>query len=138
MYIDNAAAAHLNALDRLAPGAPCAGRAYFITQGEPMPQKQLINGMLAAAGLPPCRKSIAPGVAWLAGAILEAIWTVLRRADEPMMTRFLARQLATAHWYDISAARRDLGYAPAVTVAQGLEKLRESLVTARARLPVDR
>ncbi len=138
VYIDNAAAAHLNALDRLAPGAACAGRAYFITQGEPMPQKQLINGMLAAAGLPPCEKSIAPGVAWLAGAILEGIWTVLRRADEPMMTRFLARQLATAHWYDISAARRDLGYAPAVTVAQGLEKLRESLVTARARLPADR
>ena len=62
VYIDNAAAAHVNALDRLAPGAPCAGRAYFITQGEPMPQKQLINGMLAAAGLPPCQKSIAPGV----------------------------------------------------------------------------
>ena len=131
IYIDNAAAAHLDALDRLRPGAPCAGRAYFITQGEPMPQKQLINGMLAAAGLPPCERSLAPGMAWLAGALLELVWTLLRRQDEPMMTRFLARQLATAHWYDISAARRDLGYAPKVSVAQGLQKLAQSLRAER-------
>lgn len=135
VYIDNAARAHLDALDRVRPGAACAGHAYFITQGEPMPQKQLINGMLAAAGLPPCEKSISPRVAWLAGAILEGIWTVLRRDDEPMMTRFLAQQLATAHWFDISAAKRDLGYAPAVTVAEGLEKLAESLATAPAKSP---
>ncbi len=127
VYIDNAAAAHLNALDRLEPGAACAGKAYFITQGEPMPQKQLINGMLAAAGLPPCDRSIAPGVAWLAGAVLELVWTLLRREDEPMMTRFLARQLATAHWYNIDAARRDLGYAPQVTVQEGLARLADSL-----------
>ncbi len=127
VYIDNAAAAHLNALDRVEPSAACAGKAYFITQGEPMPQKQLINGMLAAAGLPPCDRSIAPGVAWLAGAVLELVWTLLRREEEPMMTRFLARQLATAHWYNIDAARRDLGYAPQVTVQEGLALLAESL-----------
>ena len=135
VYIDNAAQAHLNALDHLHVGAACAGKAYFITQGEPMPQKQLISGMLAAAGLPPCEKSIAPGVALLAGAVLEGVWTLLGRDDEPMMTRFLARQLATAHWFDISAAKRDLGYAPRVTVAEGLEKLRESLATAPAKSP---
>lgn len=134
VYIDNAAAAHLNALDHLHTGATCAGKAYFITQGEPMPQKQLINGMLAAAGLPPCQRSISPNVAWLAGAVLEGVWKMLGREDEPMMTRFLARQLATAHWYDISAARRDLGYAPQVTVAQGLEKLASSLATEAAAL----
>ena len=127
VYIDNAAAAHLNALDRVEPGAACAGKAYFITQGEPMPQKQLINGMLAAAGLPPCDRSIAPGVAWLAGAVLELVWTLLRREEEPMMTRFLAQQLATAHWYNIDAARRDLGYAPQVTVQEGLALLADSL-----------
>lgn len=127
VYIDNAAQAHLDALDHVAPGAACAGKPYFITQGEPMPQKQLINGMLAAAGLPPCTRSIAPGVAWLAGALMELVWTLLRREDEPMMTRFLARQLATAHWYKIDAARRDLGYAPTITVQEGLERLKQSL-----------
>jgi nucleoside-diphosphate-sugar epimerase len=127
VYIDNAAAAHLNALDRLRPGAACAGKAYFITQGEPMAQKLLINGMLAAAGLPPCNKSIAPGVAWVAGAVLEFAWWLLGRQDEPMMTRFVAKQLATAHWFNIEAARRDLGYEPRVTVEQGLRRLGESL-----------
>ncbi len=123
IYIDNAAHAHLLALDRIGPGAACAGKAYFITQGEPMPQRDLINGILNAAGLPPCEKSISPGMAYAVGAVLEIIWRALGRRDEPMMTRFLARQLATAHWYDISAARRDLGYEPLLTVAEGLERL---------------
>src|SRR5450759_3817698 len=52
-YVDNAAAAHLLALDRVAPGAACAGRAYFISQGEPRPLRDLVNAILAAAGLPP-------------------------------------------------------------------------------------
>lgn len=127
VYIDNAAHAHLLALDRVSPGSPCAGKAYFITQGEPMPQRDLINGILKAGGLPPCGKSISPKMAYAAGAAMELIWRILGRADEPMMTRFLARQLATAHWYDISAARRDLGYAPLVTVAEGLARLEAHL-----------
>lgn len=130
VYIDNAAAAHLLALDRLradGPNAACAGKPYFITQGEPMPQRQLINGMLAAAGLPPCERSISPRMAWLAGAVLELVWRVLGRQDEPLMTRFVAEQLSTAHWYSIAAARRDLGYDPQVSVAEGLERLRVGL-----------
>lgn len=127
VYIDNAVHAHLLALDQLRPGAACAGKAYFVTQGEPMPQKDLINGILAAAGLPLCEKSVSPRLAWLAGAVLEGVWHLLRRKTEPPMTRFVAEQLATAHWYDISAIRRDLGYEPQVSVAEGLELLRASL-----------
>jgi nucleoside-diphosphate-sugar epimerase len=127
VYIDNAVDAHLLALDRIAPGAACAGNAYFITQGEPMPQRDLINGILKAGGLPPCEKYISPRAAYALGAIMEIIWKVLGRLDEPMMTRFVAKQLATAHWYDISAAKRDLGYAPLISVAQGLQILKQSL-----------
>ena len=133
VYIDNAVDAHLLALERLAPGAACAGKAYFITQGEPIPQRDLINGILRAGNLPPCTRSISPQTAYLLGWLMELAWRAFRRHDEPVMTRFLARQLATAHWYDISAARRDLGYEPLVSVAQGLQRLAYSLQQAASR-----
>lgn len=126
-YVDNAAAAHLLALDRVAPGAACAGRAYFISQGEPRPLRDLVNAILAAAGLPPATAMLPFPVAYALGAALEVAFRVLRRADEPPMTRFLAHQLATAHWFDISAARRDLDYEPAVDITTGLERLRHHL-----------
>jgi nucleoside-diphosphate-sugar epimerase len=133
VYIDNAVSAHLLALDRLVPGAPCAGRAYFISQDAPMRQCDLVNGILAAGGMPPCNKFISPGAAYLAGAVMEFVWRVMGREDEPMMTRFLAKQLGTAHWYDISAAKRDLGYVPTVSIAEGLARLKDSLQTSRHR-----
>jgi nucleoside-diphosphate-sugar epimerase len=132
VYIDNAAEAHLNAADALGPGAACAGKAYFITNGEPMAIGDLINGILNAAGLPPCTKNISGGMAYFAGATLEKIYGLLGKTDEPPMTRFVARQLATAHWFDISAARRDLGYEPKVSIAEGLERLAAHLRTEAA------
>ncbi len=126
-YIDNAADAHLQAADRLAPGAACAGRAYFVANDEPLPAAELINGFLQAEGLPPCERSLSPGLAWTAGAALEALWTLLPLSGEPPMTRFLARQLATSHFYDLGAARRDLGYEPKVSTAEGMQRLAEHL-----------
>lgn len=122
-YIDNAAQAHLDALDRLTPGAPCAGRAYFIAQGEPVPVRRMIDGILAAHGLPPVQGSVSPGLAVAVGAVLEALWWLAGREDEPPMTRFAARQLATSHWYDLGAARRDLGYHPHVGLEEGFRRL---------------
>jgi 2-alkyl-3-oxoalkanoate reductase len=126
-YIDNAADAHLAALDRLAPGAECAGRPYFISQGEPRPVRDQVNDILACAGLPPVTATLPYPVAYGLGAALEGAFRLLRRSGEPPMTRFLAQQLATAHWFDITAARRDLGYQPTVSIAEGLERLRRHL-----------
>jgi nucleoside-diphosphate-sugar epimerase len=127
VYIDNAADAHLLAADRLRPGSVVAGKAYFITQGEPLPLWDLINHILHAAGLPPVTRSVPRSVAFAVGWMLETTYALLGRQDEPPMTRFLARELTTAHWFDIRAARRDLGYEPKVTLEEGLRRLGEWL-----------
>ena len=126
-YVDNAAEAHLQAADRLAPGSPVAGRAYFISNGEPIELWVFINRVLEVAGLPPVTRSISPRMARLVGRVLEGVYRTLRLPGEPAMTRFVASQLSTSHWYDISAARRDLGYVPRVSLDEGLKRLAASL-----------
>jgi nucleoside-diphosphate-sugar epimerase len=127
IYIDNAADAHLLAADRLAPGSPIAGKAYFISNGEPMPMWDLINRILAAADLPPVTRSLPVWAACAAGWFLETVYGLCRIKREPPMTRFLARELSTAHWFNLAAARRDLGYEPVVSIEEGLRRLREAL-----------
>ena len=123
-YIDNAAAAHVQAALRLAPGAPCAGKAYFVSQGDPWPASKITNAFLDAAGMPPVKRRIPVSVAYAIGAVAELVWRLLGLSGEPPVTRFVVRQMSTAHWYDISAARRDLGYVVGVSIEEGLAKLR--------------
>jgi len=59
--------------------------------------------------------------------MLELVYAAFRAPGEPRMTRFLARELSTAHWYNLDAARRDLGYSPTVGIEEGLERLARSL-----------
>jgi len=125
VYVENAADAHLLAADRLGPDAPCAGKAYFISQGDPRPTREIINGIVKAAGLPSVEATIPYPIAYALGAILEGAHRAFAPHKEPVMTRFLARNLALAHWYDMSAARRDLGYEPAVSIDEGMELLRQ-------------
>jgi len=125
-YIDNAARAHLDALFELRQrGGRCAGKAYFITNNEPLPLGEIVQRLLAAAGLPGVRIQAIPAVlATSLGSACEITWRLLRIAAEPPLTRFAAEQLSTAHWFNGAAARRDLAYSPTVTIAQGLEQLR--------------
>jgi len=124
VYIDNAVDAHLLAAERLAPGAPCAGRPYFISNGDPWPMKEIINGILVAAGLPPEERSVPLAAALAAGAVFENLHKVFPKKEGPRMTRFVARNFSSAHWFDISAARRDLDYEPRVSIDEGLARLR--------------
>jgi nucleoside-diphosphate-sugar epimerase len=126
VFIDNAADAHILAVDRIHPGSPIAGKAYFITQDEPMPIWDLINAILGTADLPPVHRSIPTGAAVAIGAVLEGVHRLLPMLGEPRMTRFLARELSTAHWFDISAAKRDLGYVPQISIEEGLARLKAS------------
>lgn len=125
-YIDNAAQAHFDAFAHLAPGAACAGKAYFISNGEPKRSRDIVNDLLAAAGAPRVEGSIPFGVAYAIGAICESLWPLLRLQGEPPMTRFLAEQLSTTHWYSMEPARQDFGYVPKVSIEEGLRRLRSS------------
>jgi hypothetical protein len=88
--------------------------------------REIVNALLAAAGAPPVTKTLPFPLAYAIGAACEAAWTLLPLAGEPPLTRFLAEQLATTHWYDMAPATRDFGYLPRVTIAQGLERLAAS------------
>lgn len=129
-FIDDAAAAHVLAVDALrADGAahPVAGRPVFIASGAPLPIVTLVNGLLHAAGLASVDRSLPLSAALWAGAACETLWRVTRRSTEPPITRFMARQLATSHWFDLTAARRDLGYAPSVPIAEAFRRLAAAL-----------
>ncbi len=127
VYVENAAQAHLQAADALEPGSPVGGRAYFISQGEPVNCWQWIHEILALAELPPVVKSISFAAAWRIGAVLETIYRACRLASEPRMTRFLAAQLARHHYFDIRRARSDFGYSPQIPAAEGMRRLGDEL-----------
>lgn len=122
-YIDNAAAAHVKAAAALTPGGHCSGRAYFISQGEPVMLWPWLNDLLTAVGAPTVSRSISFRRAYRAGASLELAYRALGIVREPPMTRFLATQLAKSHYFDISSARRDFGYNPTVSTADGVRRL---------------
>ncbi|NKB35830.1 MAG: NAD-dependent epimerase/dehydratase family protein [Gammaproteobacteria bacterium] len=126
-YIDNAVSAHLLALDALQINASCAGKAYFISNGEPLPMAEIVNRILKAADLDEVRKSISARSAYIIGSIMEFVYSSLKIKSEPVMTRFIARQLSCSHWYDISAARRDLNYEPLISIDEGMENLQNAL-----------
>ncbi len=130
-YIDNAADAHILAADKLFPGATCAGKAYFLSNGQPLPMADLLNRILAAAGMPPVTKRISARNAYTLGATLESAYRLFAIKSEPPMTRFIARQLATAHWFKLDAIKRDLGYHPTVSIDEGMRRLAASLENSR-------
>jgi len=127
IYIDNAAQAHVLAADRLKENPELSGKVYFISQDDPVPLWDLVDDILKAAGLPPVKRAIPRKMAWLTGALLEFVYKMFRIRGEPQMTRFLADELATAHWFDIRAARKDLGYTPTISIKEGLSRLKQWL-----------
>ena len=119
-YVGNVADAHLNAFDALQTGRG-AGHAYFISQGEPVALWPWVNSILEGLGHAPLDKKVPLPVAYSVGAVCEGLWKLLRRSEDPPITRFVAVELAKDHYFDIRAARRDLKYEPQTLMAQALE-----------------
>lgn len=122
-YVENAADAHLQAADHLRAGSPVGGQVYFISQGEPVLLWDFLNQLLERMEIPKVTKAISYRTARSLGAVLEMVHTLFSLSAEPRMTRFLAAQLAKSHYFDISKAKRDFGYSPRVSIAEGLEHL---------------
>jgi nucleoside-diphosphate-sugar epimerase len=123
VHVENATDAHLLAERALGGAGAAAGRAYFITNGEPVNLWDWVNDLLLALGEPPVTKCVSLGAARAAGALCEVLWRGLPLRGEPPMTRFIAAELAKDHWFSIEAARRDLGYAPRVGMREGTAAL---------------
>ena len=124
VHLENTVDAHLlakQALSRRDP--PAAGRAYFITNGEPVVLWDWINHLLSSLGESPVTRHLSLRAANALGVACETAWRVLPLRGEPPMTRFIAAELAKEHWFDITAARRDLGYSPRISMAKGTEEL---------------
>ena len=103
--------------------ASAGGRAYFITNGEPVVLWDWINQLLTALGEKPVTRHLSLSAASCIGAVCEKLWRVLPLRGEPPMTRFIAAELAKDHWFDLTAARRDLGYTPRISMAAGTAEL---------------
>ena len=126
-YLDNAATALVAALDR---AEDVHGQAYVVTNGEPRPVAEMLAGICRAAGVLPPSRRVPAGLARAAGGAVEAVWRVRPGADEPPMTRFLAEQLSTSHWFDQRRTRQDLRWTPGVSLDEGLRRLASSYRTS--------
>lgn len=128
-YVENTAAAHLQAERSLRESTRAAGAAYFINEPESVNLWEWINELLRLVDLPPLKKSISASTAERIGAVMESLWRVL--PGEPPMTRFVAQQLAGSHSYSIQSARDAFGYQPICSMAEGMQKLAAELNAAR-------
>lgn len=128
IYVDNAAYAHILAAIELSKStSQCNGKAYFISNDEPITMAAMLNNILHCAGLPPVTKRVPSAVAYGAGVTLEWLYKRLNKQQEPIMTRFVAKQLSTSHYFDISAAKKDFGYKPIISIEAGMKELKLSL-----------
>lgn len=125
-YVKDVAAAHLAAFDALTKGQG-AGQAYFISQGQPVEIWLWLNQVLEGLGHPPLKKKIPLPLAYAAGGLAELTWKLLKKAGEPPITRFVAVELAKDHYFDLSAAQRDLNFTPAYSMGDALRETIDDL-----------
>lgn len=128
-YIDNVADAHVQAATNLATVGTAAGQAFFISQGEPVVLWNWINELFRRVAIQPVGRQVPFRVAYGIGGMMEWLYDILRLPGEPQMTRFLAEQLAMSHWFSIDKARNILSYSPKISIATGMDRLVEWLLS---------
>ncbi len=128
-WVDNAADALVAALDR---AEDASGRAVVVSNGQPRTVAELLMRILRAAGVTTPMRHVPAPIARGVGRAVEVVWDRSQRTDDPPMTRFLAEQLSTAHWFDQRETRAVLGWAPRVGLDEGFDRLAHWFETQRS------
>lgn len=124
-YVENVVHALLLALNASA----AVGKTYTITNNEHVPLWDVIRAVLRRLDLPTSLRQVPLPLALAIASLMET--RAALTGKEPLLTRYSVTILARTQTYDISAARRDLGYTPCVSITNGIERTLESLeVTA--------
>lgn len=124
VYVDNAADAHIMADKALRDNPDCRGKAFFISNDDPQNVWGFINRLVTLVGAPPIKRSVPTGLAFVGAVFTELFYKIFRKGKDPPLSRFLVRELSTSHWYDISAAKKELGFVPKVSIDEGLKRLK--------------
>jgi len=127
IYVENAADAHKLACDALIPGGAAPGSVYYVSQERPLNCWKWIDELLAFVDLPPVKKSVSFKTAWRVGTVLEKVYSFAKLKTEPVMTRFLATQLAKSYWFDTTRAENELGFIPKISIEEGMRRLKEDV-----------
>lgn len=129
IYIDNASSAHVQAFEAMCKNpVSVGGKAYFVSQDEPIEIEEFMNRLLDTGDLPPVNKRISRWFAYAIGWCLERVYRWFNIEADPPLTTFVVKQLSSAHWFDISAAKRDFGYVPEISIDEGMERLKKWVV----------
>ncbi|MGA6924761.1 MAG: NAD-dependent epimerase/dehydratase family protein, partial [Desulfosarcina sp.] len=124
IYIDNAARGHLQAMQALETNPAVSGRVYFISDDDPIRLWAMVDRILEAGGKPRLTRGMSPQAAYCIGAALEWVYRFFNLSGEPAMTRFVAKELSTSHWFNITAAKRELGYSAEISIDEGMRRLK--------------
>ncbi|MCM1011098.1 NAD-dependent epimerase/dehydratase family protein [Brevibacterium sp. XM4083] len=120
LFVDNAVEAIVAALTAV---DVTHGEALVVTNGQPRPIGELMSQIAIAGGATEPRLRIPVAPALVAGSLVERVWDLSDHDDEPPLTRFLAEQLSTAHWFDQRRTQEVLDWTPRVSIEEGLDLL---------------
>ena len=120
-FIDDCVQAHICAYNKLSSNnwQKASGRAYFISQDEPIKMWDWMNRIVTRSGLPPIKRKIPFKLAYSLATVSEYIAKIFGK--KPALTRFLVSQMATSHFFNIDAAKNILGYRPKYSISQALD-----------------
>lgn len=107
----------------LASEAPEAeGRCYVLVNDEPVTQRDFITAIAEALGAPAPKRRIPYTLAVTVGAAAESVGRLVHSREPPPVMRYGMQMLGGENRFSIARARRELGFAPLVDLAEGVAR----------------